>query len=131
MCHSSILINRINNVHCKVLSMVYCGKKASFKDLLQKYKALSIHIKHSHYLAVEIDRVKKYYVPNINEWSFYFIRKQDLWISGGMYLANRNKHTADFGIDTISSLGPKPWKIISGKIKDASTESVFKSKIKS
>ena len=67
VCHSSILINRINNVHCKVLSMVYCGKKASFKDLLQKYKALSIHIKHSHYLAVEIDRVKKYYVPNINE----------------------------------------------------------------
>lgn len=48
--------------------MVYYGKNSSFKDLLPKDKAVSIHIKHSHYLAMETDKVKKKcYVPNINE----------------------------------------------------------------
>ena len=40
-------------------------------------------------------------------------------------------HTAHFGTDTISSLGPKLWKLIPDKIKHASTFSAFKAKIKS
>ena len=40
-------------------------------------------------------------------------------------------HTAHFGTDTISSLGPKFWKLIPDKIKKASTFSAFKAKIKS
>ena len=39
--------------------MVYYGKNSSFIDLLPKDKAVSIHIKHSHYLAMETDKVKK------------------------------------------------------------------------
>ena len=39
--------------------MVYYGKNSSFKDLLPKDKAVSIHIKHSDYLAMETDKVKK------------------------------------------------------------------------
>ena len=38
-------------------------------------------------------------------------------------------HTAHFGADTISSLGPKLWKLIPDKIKHTST--AFKAKIKS
>ena len=40
-------------------------------------------------------------------------------------------HTAHFGTDTISSLGPKLWKIIPDKIKHASTLPDFKAKNKS
>ena len=40
-------------------------------------------------------------------------------------------HTAHFGTDTISSLGPNLWKLIPDKIKHASTLSDFKAKIKS
>ena len=40
-------------------------------------------------------------------------------------------HTAHFGTDTVSSLGPKLWKLIPDKIKYASTLSAFKAKIKS
>ena len=40
-------------------------------------------------------------------------------------------HTAHFGTDTISSLGPKLWKLIPDKIKHASTLSSFKARIKS
>ena len=39
--------------------MVYYGKNSSSKDLLPKDKAVYIHIKHSHYLAMETDKVKK------------------------------------------------------------------------
>ena len=40
-------------------------------------------------------------------------------------------HTAHFGTDTISSLGPKLWKQLADKIKHASTLSAFKANIKS
>ena len=52
-------------------------------------------------------------------------------LRSGIYLASRNMHTAYFGTDTISSLGPKLWKLIPDKIKQASTLSAFKAKIKS
>ena len=45
-------------------------------------------------------------------------------------MANRNMHTTHFGTDAISNLGPKIWKLIPDKIRNASTLSVFKSKIK-
>ena len=40
-------------------------------------------------------------------------------------------HTAYFGTDTISSLGPTLWKLIPHKTKNASTLSAFKAKTKS
>ena len=51
-------------------------------------------------------------------------------LRSGIHLASRNMHTAYFGTDTISSLGPKLWKLIPDKIKYASTLSAFKAKIK-
>ena len=44
-------------------------------------------------------------------------------------IGSRNKNTAHFGTDRISSLGPKSWKLTPDKIKHASTLSAFKSKI--
>ena len=40
-------------------------------------------------------------------------------------------NTAHFGNDTISSLGPKLWKLIPDKITHTSTLSAFEAKIKS
>ena len=34
-------------------------------------------------------------------------------------IRNRNIHTAYFGTDTITNLGPKIWKIVPDKIKNA------------
>ena len=49
----------------------------------------------------------------------------------GKHLASRNMHVAHFGASTISSFGPKLWKLIPDKIKHVSTLSAFKAKIKS
>ena len=63
-------------------------------------------------------------VFNIQENERYTLRS-------GIHLASRNMNTAHLGTDTISSLGPKLWKLIQDKIKHASTFSAFKAKIKS
>ena len=62
---------------------------------------------------------------------FNFQEKGRYNLRSGAYLASRNMHTAHFGTDTISSLGPKLWKLIPDKIKHTSTLSAFKAKIKS
>ena len=43
---------------------------------------------------------------------------------------NRNIHTAHFGTDTITNLGPKIWKLVPDEIKNASSLLAFKSRIK-
>ena len=45
----------------------------------------------------------------------------------GKHLMNRNIHTAHFGTDTITTLGPKVWKLAPDKIKNTSSLLVFKS----
>ena len=62
---------------------------------------------------------------------FIFQGNQSSNIRSGTHLAGRSMHIAHFGTDTISSLAPKLWKLIPDKIKDASTLSASKAKIKS
>ena len=69
--------------------------------------------------------------PIIMNEVFNFQENERYNLRSGIHLASRNMHTAHFGTDTISSLGPKLWKLIPDKIKHASTLSAFKAKIKS
>ena len=62
---------------------------------------------------------------------FIFQGNESSNLRSGTHLAGRSMHIAHFGTDTISSLAPKLWKLIRDKIKDASTLSAFKAKIKS
>ena len=51
-------------------------------------------------------------------------------LRGGTHLTNTNIHTAHFRPETITNLGPKLWKLVPDEIKNASSLSVFKSRIK-
>ena len=62
---------------------------------------------------------------------FSFQENERYNLRSGIHFAGRNMHAAHFGTDTISSLGPKLWKLIPDKMKHASTLSAFKTKIKS
>ena len=62
---------------------------------------------------------------------FNFQENESYNLRSGIHLAMRNMHTANSGTDTVSSLGPKLWKLIPDKIKHAPTLSAFKAKIKS
>ena len=51
-------------------------------------------------------------------------------IRSGTHATCKNMHTAYFGTDTMTNLGPKLWKLVPDKIKNTLTLSVFKSRIK-
>ena len=131
MCHSTILNNRINNIHLRALRIVYQGKKSSFEELLPKDNSVSVHMKNLQYLATKIFKVKSGLYPIIMDEDFNFQENESYNLRSGIHLASRNMHTAHFGTDTVSSLGPKLWKLIPDKIKHAPTLSAFKTKIKS
>ena len=61
---------------------------------------------------------------------FIFQENENYNLRSGTHLMNRNIHTAHFGTDTITNLGPKIWKLVPDEIKNASSLLVFKSRIK-
>ena len=87
-------------------------------------------MKYLQYLATEIFKVKNGLSPIIMNQVFNFLENESCNLRSGVHLASRNIHTAHFGTDSISSLGPKLWKLIPDKIKHASTLSAFQAKIK-
>ena len=131
MCYSRTLNNRTNNIHLRTLRIVYQDKQSSFEELLQKDNSVSVHMKNLQYLATETFKVKNGLSPIIMNEVFNFQESESYNLRSGIYLASRNTHTAHFGTDTISSLGPKLWKLIPDKIKHAPTITVFKPEIKS
>ena len=62
---------------------------------------------------------------------FNFQENEKYILRSGIHLPSRNMNTAHFVTDTISSLGPKSWKLTPVKIKHASTLSAFQAKIRS
>ena len=50
--------------------------------------------------------------PIIVNEVFNFQENEKYNLKSGIHLAGRNIHTAHFGTDTTSSLGPKLWKLI-------------------
>ena len=65
MNHSRTLNNKINRIHEKSLRVVYNDKKATFKELLDKDKAVSIHTKNFQILVTEMFKVKIGESPSI------------------------------------------------------------------
>ena len=56
---------------------------------------------------------------------FNFQENESYSLRSDIHLVSRNMHTAHFGADTISSLGPKLGKLIPEKIKHTSTLSAL------
>ena len=130
MCHSRGLNNKINNIHKRALRIVYKDKKSNLQDLLQKGKSVSIHMKNLKYLTTEIYKVKNCHATEILKEVFIFQENENYNLRSGTHLMNRNIHTAHFGTDTITNLGPKIWKLVPDEIKNASSLLVFKSRTK-
>ena len=129
MCHGRDLNNKINNLHERALRIVYQDKKSSFETLLKRDKSVSSHIKNLQYLATEIFKVKNDLCPEIMKEIFIF-HEPAYSLRSGNHLSRRNIRTTHYGIQTISNLGAKIWNLLPGEIKNDSSLSVFKTKIK-
>ena len=82
---------------------------------MQKDNSASVYTKNLQYLATEISKVKNGLSPIIMNELFNFQENESYNLRSGIHLPSRNTHTAHFGIDTISILGTKLWKLIATK----------------
>ena len=81
-------------------------------------------------LATEIFKVKNDLCPKIMKEIFIFQENPTYNLRSGNYLTRRNIQTTHYGIDTISNLGAKIWDLLPEEIKNTSSMSIFKTKIK-
>ena len=120
MCGSRGLNNKINNLHKRALKIVYQGKKTNLQKLLQQDKSVSIHMKNLQHLATEICKLKNGHFTKIVKEVFVSQENEHYNLSSGRYLVKRHMHTAHFGTEAITNLGPKLWKLVPDERKSAS-----------
>ena len=130
MCHGKGINNKTNNLHKQALRTVYQHKKSSFETLLKRDKSVLIHIKNFQYLATEIFKVKNDLCPEIMKEIFIFHENPTYNLRSGNHLTRRNIRPTHYGIETISNLGAKIWDLLPEEIKNTSSLSVFKTKMK-
>ena len=129
MCHSRSLNSRINRIHERALRIVYKDYDSSFESLLEKSGSVKIHQRNLQTLATEIYKVMHDLSPTLMNEIFqlkdstYNLRKNTTF-------KTRNVKSVYYGTETISYLGPKIWELVPNEIKNSTTLSIFKSKIK-
>ena len=123
------LNNRINKIHEKALRLFYKNETfLSFDDLLKR--DMIIYQKNLQNLATEIYRTKNDLGPKIMKDTFHFIQKP-YNLKNDPKLQRRKNCTVYFGIESLSSLAPKIWELITSDIRTANSLGMFKEKISS
>ena len=130
VCHGRSVNNKINNIHERALRIVYHDKISSFKTLLKRDKSTSIHMKNLQYFATELFKVKSGLSLEIMKEIFVFQENDTYNLRSGNHLARKNIRTTQYGIESVSSLGAKLWNLLPGEIKNSSSLTVFKNKIR-
>ena len=114
--HSRTFNNRINGLHKRALSLVYNDFSSSFSELLEKDKSVTIHHRNLKTLAYEIFKVKNNMAPEI--LAEIFPQKESNYsLRNSTALQGRSIKTVMYGLETISSLGPKIWDILPTELK--------------
>ena len=129
MYHGRGLNNKINNIHERALKIVYQDKNSSFKTLLKCEKSTSIHLKNFQHFATEFFKVRNDLSPGIMKEAF-FQENETYNLRSGNHLARKNIRTTQYGIESVSNLGAKLWNLLPGEIKNSSSFTVFKNRIR-
>ena len=124
------LNNKINNIHKRALRKVYQNKNYSFETLLKRDKSTSIYVKNLQYLATELFKVNNDLSPEIMKEIFVFQENETYNLRSGNHLARKNIRTTQYGIESVSNLGAKLWNLLPREIKNSSSLTVSKNKIR-
>ena len=81
-------------------------------------------------MATGIFKVKNNLCPEIMKEIFIFHENPTHNLRSGNHLARRNILTTHSGTETISNLGAKIWDLLPEEMKNASSLSVFKPKLR-
>ena len=119
----------IDHTHKRALWILYKDYESSFETLLARSGSNSIHIKNLQKLMTEIYKSMNHLNPSI-VWEFH----QEKPITYGLRLQNLCKlptiKTFGFGLDSLSFLGSFLWNTLDDSIKQVTTLSRFKKRIK-
>ena len=122
------LNNKIKNIHERALRIVYQDKKSSFKILVKRDKSMSIHMKNLQYLATKLF-IELPFSGN-HERNFIFQENETYNLRSGNHLAQKNIQTTQYRIESVSNVGTKLWNLLPGEIKNSSSFTVLKNKIR-
>ena len=84
------------------------------------------------FLETDLFKVKNDLIPEIMKPIFCFLTTWNFLnnLSSGNHLAQKNIRTTENGIESVSNLGAKLWTLLPGEIKNSSSLTVFKNKIR-
>ena len=125
MNHSRTLNNKINRMHERSLRVVYNYKNFTFKDLLDKDKAVSIHTRNLQILVTEMFEVKI-----IIQEIFQTDDSNNFNLRKNRGFRPDNPKTVYYEAKTISVLGPKLRIILPDEYKNSISLKEFETKIK-
>ena len=96
---------------------------------MEKDKSFKVHERNIQILAIEVFKVVNGLSPKI--MNSVFTLKKDLTHCSKQIFITRNIKTVNYGLETISTLGPKIWSILPNDIKLSTGLIEFKKKIRS
>ena len=123
MFHSRSINNKINRLHERVLRIVYNDFKSSFKNLLEKDRTVSIHVKNLQKRATEMFKISKNFSVPVSELFCQKVNHYDLRNPYEFFVANVN--SVFHGQVSIRYLDPLLWQLVSSEFKDLDIVSAF------
>ena len=122
---------KINHVHERALRIVYNDYTTSFKDLLIKDKAVSIHHRNIQYVATEMYKVVNNISPTIIQEIFEKCTGEGPSTRLGSAFIRPKVNTVYKGENSLRNFGPLVWNnMLPENLKTCSTLIEFKKAIK-
>ena len=118
MNHSRSLNNKINRLHERYLRIIYNDNISSFKELLEKTAAVTIHQRNIQVFVTELFKVKNNLSPPLMR-EIFPSRNIDNKLRSDTYFMGRNVKTVNNGTESLTYLAPKIWNILPREIKEA------------
>ena len=124
MLHNRSLDRKINKLHERCLRVIYNEGHSSYDELLNLDNSVSIQIKNLQILATEMFEV---YTGSATD-----IPNQVLPLKppSNYNLRNQQEFIVHYGLNTLTYLGPRMWKLLPNNLKRLESVKAFKSKIK-
>ena len=124
MLHNRSLDHKINKLHERCLRVIYNDGHSSYDELLNLDNSVSIQIKNLQILATEMFKV---YTGSATD-----ILNQVLPLKppSNYNLRNQQEFIVHYGLNTLTYLGPRMWKLLPNNLKRLESVKAFKSKIK-
>ena len=130
MFHSRTMEHRINRIHKRTLRLIFPNQyQLTFKELLEKNKTVSIDQRNLQTLATETYKAKNKISPEAVNSLFEFTSKN--YNLRNASILKRNRYfTVHYGSESLVSLAPKIWELVTDSIKEVKILSIFKNKTK-